>query len=66
MAVGRNLPGIVLQLAAVYVPFLQRVLSTVPLSGTDWLVIAGFSLAVIPVVEVVKFVQRRAAMLQAA
>lgn len=63
---GATFLCIVLQLAAVYVPFLHRVLSTVPLSGTDWLVIAGFSLAVIPVVEVVKFVQRRAAMLQAA
>lgn len=47
-----------LQFAAVYVPLLQTVLSTVPLNGGDWLVVGTLSLAVIPIVELVKAVQR--------
>src|SRR5690606_13355222 len=49
---------VALQLAAVYVPVLQRALRTVPLSGDDWLVVVGLSLVPLVVVEIVKLVGR--------
>lgn len=49
---------IVLQVAAVYVPLLQKVLQTVPPSLIDWGVIAGCSLLPVFVVELVKLIQR--------
>jgi len=55
---GAVLACLLLQVAAVYVPLLQAVLLTVPPSGTDWLVIAGCSLAPVAVIEIVKFAQR--------
>jgi len=57
---GAVLLCLLLQLAAVYVPFLQTVLHTVPLSVADWGVIAGCSLLPVAVVELVKVVQRQA------
>src|SRR5262249_432186 len=48
-----------LQIAAVYVPLLRRVLHTVPPTASEWAVIAACSLAPVVVVELVKFVQRR-------
>ncbi len=50
---------LLLQLAAVYVPVLQRALRTVPPSGRDWMAIAALSLLPVLVVEVVKLAQRR-------
>jgi Ca2+-transporting ATPase len=55
---GAVLICLVLQMAAVYVPFLQAVLHTVPLNPTDWGLIAACSLTPVAVVEVVKVVQR--------
>ena len=55
---GAVLMCLLLQAAAVYVPFLQAVLNTVPLTATDWGVIAACSLTPIAVVELVKLVQR--------
>ncbi|MDX2137873.1 MAG: HAD-IC family P-type ATPase [Chloroflexota bacterium] len=49
---------VLLQIAAVYVPFLQDVLDTVPLNLQDWGVVAGFATAPIVIVELVKLVQR--------
>ena len=49
---------LLLQVAAVYVPLLQAVLHTVPLTGADWGVIAACSLAPVAVVELVKVMQR--------
>ena len=49
---------ILLQVAAVYVPFLQAVLHTVPLTAADWAVIVACSLAPVGIVELVKVVQR--------
>ena len=46
---------ILLQLAAVYVPFLRAVLHTVPLGAKDWGVVAGCALLPLAVVEVVKW-----------
>jgi Ca2+-transporting ATPase len=45
---------ILLQLAAVYVPFLQTVLRTVPLNLSDWGVVLGFSVLPVIVVEFLK------------
>lgn len=49
---------VLLQVAAVYVPFLQVVLRTVPLNLEDWTLVMGLSLLPILVVEVVKLVYR--------
>jgi Ca2+-transporting ATPase len=49
---------VLLQLAAVYVPFLQLVLRTVPLTLADWGLVLGFSLLPLGVVEFVKLTQR--------
>jgi Ca2+-transporting ATPase len=51
---------LLLQVAAVYVPLLQTVLETVPLTPTDWQVIAACSLTPVAVVELVKVTQRYA------
>jgi len=58
---GAVLVCLLLQLAAVYVPFLQTVLHTVPLTVTDWGVIAACSLLPVAVVELVKVAQRQVA-----
>ncbi|MEO8496772.1 MAG: HAD-IC family P-type ATPase [Planctomycetota bacterium] len=49
---------LVLQIAAVYVPLLQKVLHTAPPSLADWGVITGCSLLPVAVVELVKVCQR--------
>jgi P-type Ca2+ transporter type 2C len=49
---------VLLQLAAVYISFLQLVLRTVPLTLADWGLVLGFSLLPIDVVEFVKFARR--------
>ena len=55
---GATLACILLQLAAVYVPFLRGVLRTVPLTGADWGLIATGSLTPVAIVEMVKLAQR--------
>ena len=50
---------LLLQLAAVYVPVLQRALRTVPPSPRDWALIVGLSLLPVVVVELVKLARRR-------
>ena len=52
---------LILQAAAVYVPFLQQVLHTVPPTASDWGVIAICSLLPVAVVELFKVLQRLAA-----
>ncbi len=47
-----------LQLAAVYVPLLQRILRTTPPDAADWAVIMGCLLAPIVVIELIKLVTR--------
>ena len=51
---------LVLQVAAVYTPFLQTVLRTTPLTGEDWAVVLACALAPVGVVELVKLGQRAA------
>ena len=49
---------LILQVVAVYMPLLQKVLHTAPPSMVDWGVIAGCSLLPVAVVELVKVIQR--------
>jgi Ca2+-transporting ATPase len=49
---------VALQMAAVYLPFLQQVLRTVPLGAADWGLVAACALAPIGVVELVKLAGR--------
>jgi Ca2+-transporting ATPase len=46
--------GIAMQAVAVYVPFLQHLLKTVPLSLKDWGYVGFLSLGVIVVIEIIK------------
>jgi Ca2+-transporting ATPase len=57
--VGAVTLGIALQLALIYVPFLQRVFDTVALSATDLAIAFGAGLAVIVAVEIQKLIARR-------
>jgi Ca2+-transporting ATPase len=45
---------LVLQIAAVYVPILQTILQTIPMSTVDWAVVLTFSIIPVAVVEAVK------------
>ncbi|MDP3057484.1 MAG: HAD-IC family P-type ATPase [bacterium] len=49
-----------LQLAAVYAPFMQKILNTVPLETSDWLKIIMVAFSIVLVEEVRKFFRRRA------
>jgi Ca2+-transporting ATPase len=49
---------LLLQVAAVHIPFLQTVLHTTSLTATDWGVVLGFSVIPIAVVELVKLLRR--------
>jgi hypothetical protein len=54
----RHILCVLLQLAAVYAPWLRDVLRTVPLTAPDWGVIAVAALTPVAVVDVVKLAQR--------
>ena len=49
---------LLLQMAAVYLPLLQRVLHTVPPTMSEWAVIVSCSLLPVVVIEILKFIQR--------
>jgi Ca2+-transporting ATPase len=51
---------ILLQVAAVYVPFLQRVLHTTPLSARDWATVCTSALLPVVIVEAAKLISRTA------
>jgi Ca2+-transporting ATPase len=55
---GAVLLSLVLQVAVVYVPFLQQAFSTVGLSARDWLLCAGLASSVLWVRELSKLVRR--------
>jgi len=56
---GAVLVCVLLQLAAVYLPFLNTILHTVPLGARDWAVVAACALLPLVVIEVVKRIQRQ-------
>jgi Ca2+-transporting ATPase len=43
----------------IYVPFLQSIFGAYPLTLPDWIIIAGLSASVLPVLELVKWLERR-------
>ena len=47
-----------LQAAVIYLPFLRRAFSTVPLDGRDWLICAAVSSSVLWLTELKKLVVR--------
>ena len=49
--------AIFLQLGAVTIPFMQVLMNTVPLNGSDWLVIISVSFSIIIFVEAEKFIR---------
>lgn len=56
---------ILLQLAALYTPFLQKVLRTTPLEFSEWLMIVPIAASIILVEEIRKFFYRRKALISA-
>jgi len=50
---------IVLQIAALYTPFMQKILHTVPLNFSEWLIIIVISLSIIIVEETRKLIYRK-------
>ena len=48
--------GLVIQLAAIYLPILQRLLHTVALSVNDWAAIFAFTVIVVVVIETTKVI----------
>lgn len=56
---GATFVVISLQLLAVYNPFFQKVLRTVPLSGREWFTIIIIALSIVVVEEVRKVIQKR-------
>ena len=48
-----------IHLVAILVPSLRGVFQTHAISGSDWLVLLGFSASIIPVLEILKALQRR-------
>ncbi|MEK7465070.1 MAG: HAD-IC family P-type ATPase [Patescibacteria group bacterium] len=60
--VAATIVVVFLQLAAIYAPFLQRILHTVPLSLQDWLFILPIAASILVAEEARKFVFRRGKM----
>ena len=60
--VGATVVVILLQILAVYHPFLQNILHTVPLSLAEWLVIISFALSIVFVEEVRKIISTKKAL----
>lgn len=56
---GSTVLCVLLQIAAVQSTVLQQVLHTVPLTTSDWLLVAGAAIVPVLVVEAVKFVSRK-------
>jgi Ca2+-transporting ATPase len=57
--VGATMIVMFLQFAALYIPFLQKILHTMPLSFSEWLIIIPIASSIILVEEIRKFFYRR-------
>jgi len=53
------LSSVLLQVAVVYVPFLQNLFGTIAMTGIDWLKVVGVSATVFVFVEIIKIFKRR-------
>jgi Ca2+-transporting ATPase len=56
--IGAVLLSAFLQLIVIFVPQLNKLFKVVPLNPVQWLIVAGASLLIIPIVEIVKLVRR--------
>lgn len=56
--VGASILAAILQLSVIFLPFMNPIFRVVPLTGTQWLWTLGISFTIIPIVELVKAVQR--------
>jgi len=56
--VGATLTVIALQLVAIYVPFMQKILRTTTLDLSDWLIIIPIASSIVVVEEIRKFIYR--------
>lgn len=56
---GATIVVILLQLAAIYMPFMQKILNTVPLETSDWVKITAVAFSIIIVEETRKFIRHR-------
>ena len=56
---GAILLSFVLMMGIVVIPGLNDIFKVTPLDPSQWLIVVGASFAIIPIVEVVKFIQRR-------
>ena len=56
--VGATFIVIILQILAVYNPFLQKILHTAPLNGYDWLLIVAVAFSIVAIEETRKLVYR--------
>ena len=50
---------LVLLSAVIYVPWLQRAFDTFHMTWQDWLLVSGLAFTVVPVLETVKWMERR-------
>ena len=57
--VGATTLVVVLQMLAVYTPFFQQILHTVPLTFTEWLLIIPVAASILVVEEIRKLAYRR-------
>ncbi|HEY1088210.1 MAG TPA: HAD-IC family P-type ATPase, partial [Archangium sp.] len=48
-----------LLLAILYVPFLEKLFDTYPLTAIDWLIIGGAAFTIVPVLELAKWMERK-------
>ena len=51
--------GIILQVSVIMVPFLAVIFKVVPLDNVQWLLVAGLSIAPLPIVELEKALRQR-------
>lgn len=56
---GALVVGVLLQTAVITIPFLAEIFKVVPLNQTQWLLVAGLSIAPLPIVELEKILQRK-------
>ena len=57
--IGATVLVIVLQLLAVYTPFFQDILHTVPLTLNEWLILLPVAASIVVVEEARKYIYRR-------
>lgn len=56
--IGAFIVSAVLQLSVIFLPFLNGLFRVTPLTGVQWLMVIGLSFAIIPIVELVKWIER--------